>query len=116
MHRLLTIAVLLAGCQVEAPAACTEMCQAATSLYGECLAEDGVDWTAAGYADGDDHQDRCETWAWEMAVLEDDAVARGDAEAEGATARVCAERRDILSADTAVCADYTDTDWNAPPW
>ena len=116
MHRLVTIATLLMGCQVEAPAACADMCRAAASLYGDCRADDGLDWPAAGYTDAADHQDRCETWAWEMAVLEDDAVARGDTEAEGATARVCAARRDALSADTATCSDYTDMDWNTTPW
>jgi len=92
------------------------MCVAAADLYGACLEDWSADWASAGYADRDDFLDGCQTWAWEMSLLEEDAVEGGLAGAEGATARACTERERSMTAEDAVCEDYTGVDWNERPW
>jgi len=104
---------LLVACAVEAPPACEGMCSAAADLYGGCLEDWGVDWTAAGYEDDDAFLHSCATWAWEMQVLEDDAVDRGEAQG-GEIAGLCQDRRDALQAEDATCETYTAMEWEAP--
>jgi hypothetical protein len=89
------------------------MCSSAAELYGGCLEDWGVGWEAAGYDDEDDFLGSCSTWAWEMQVLEDDAVERGEA-VGGEVAAICAERRALLDAEDATCQTYTDLEWGAP--
>lgn len=112
----LLLTVLAACASDEAPPACVEMCTAAAGLYGGCLSDWGAGWEAAGYTDEDDFLGACETWAWEMSLLEADAVARGDGGAAGALVQTCRARRDAFSAPDATCEAYTSIDWNARPW
>lgn len=105
--------LLLLACAVEAPPACDAMCSSAAELYGGCLEDWGVGWEAAGYADEDDFLNSCSTWAWEMQVLEEDAVERGEA-AGGEVAATCRERTALLEAEDATCKTYTELEWEAP--
>jgi hypothetical protein len=118
MHRLAPLLLLLsAGCASdEAPPACVEMCVAAAGLYGACLSDWGADWEAAGYADEDDFLGACETWAWEMSLLEIDAVERGEADASGSLVQTCEARESAFKEEDASCDAYTEVDWNARPW
>ena len=105
--------LLLLACAAhpEAPPDCAQMCGSAEALYGTCLSDWGLGWDAAGYADGQDFVASCETWVWELAVLEEEAVRQGDAGAAGRTQDFCQERFDQLSADEATCAAYTEQEW-----
>lgn len=112
--------LLLLACS-EAPDPCATMCVQAEALYGTCLEQWGVGWEAAGYADGDDFLASCETWAWEMELLEEAAVKRGELEQTGAVDATCNERAEAFAAaqaDTAGpdCAAYTDIAWDQAPW
>ena len=98
------------------PDPCAEMCGVAADLYGGCLADWGADWTAAGYTDEADFLNACETWAWELRLLEADAVDQGVIDQPGQVDATCEERRDAFAADDATCATYTGTDWNHAPW
>lgn len=93
----------------EVPAPCLPMCEAATAARGACLAEQGLDWSAAGYSDAAEHQSACETWAWEMRLLERDAGC------PGATASVCAARDEALRAADSPCPAYDAIDWSSSP-
>jgi hypothetical protein len=113
----LPLLIALSACAPDAaPPACVQMCAAAADLYGGCLEEWGVGWSDAGYAGRGDFLGACETWGWEMALLEQDAVQAGDADAEGALARTCGERRAAFLAEDATCETYTGIDWQATPW
>ena len=118
MRRLapLLLTALAACASDEAPPACVSMCGAAAALYGGCLSDWGADWEAAGYVDEDDFLVACETWAWEMSLLETDASQRGAAGAAGALVRTCRARREAFAAPDATCDAYTGVDWNARPW
>jgi hypothetical protein len=105
--------ILMMGCSRPDP--CVQMCASAEDLYGGCLDDWDVGWTAAGYADGDDFVDTCETWSWEMRHLERDARRRGVAE-RGALDQTCTARDARFSADDATCDDFTDVDWSQTPW
>lgn len=113
MYALLPVLVL--GCAQPDPS-CDAMCEAAASLYGACLEDWGVSWEAAGFVDEVDFVGRCETWAWEMHLLEDAAVDRGDLDKAGIVDETCATREVALSAEDATCAAYTDIDWSTVPW
>lgn len=106
---------LILACS-EPPDPCDDMCAAAAALYGGCLAEWGVEWSAAGYEDERDFTDACTTWAWEMHILEADAVERGVKGAAGATDALCEERTTLFSSADVTCTDYTGIDWNTTPW
>jgi hypothetical protein len=122
---LLAVLGLLLGCASDVPPACDRMCVAATAVYGSCLGAAGG-WSAGGYDDADDFAGSCDTWAWEMRRLEDDAVQRGALDAPGAVAATCRARADALSdaaaaGDTASdaadsCAAFAAFDWHTPPW
>lgn len=115
MRPLLLLA--LTGCAPDpAPPACVQMCAEAAVLYGGCLEEWGAGWEAAGYADQQDFLGACETWAWQMGLLEEDAVQAGEAGAAGATLRACRTRATAFADPAATCETYTGIDWNTPPW
>lgn len=110
--------LIVLGCQTSTvPPVCEQMCAAAASLYGGCLEDWGVDWTAAGYDDEDAFLDACATWSWEMSLL---SAYAADEELPGASedwlGETCATRQDALSADDAACSAYTDIEWNDVPW
>ncbi len=101
------IAWWLVGC---APDPCEAMCEAAVGPRWDCLARSGLDWEAAGYADAEDFEAACRTWAWEMRLLEEDAGLEGEVDA------ACALRAEALAAPGADCDTWSRWDWNALPW
>lgn len=89
------ILALLLACVSDA---CDAMCDAARERFAACLAEDDLEWgPGVGYADADDYDDWCATYAWELRQL-------GEADA-------CAEKLPIFEEGT--CDDYADA-WAAP--
>ncbi|MCP4806219.1 MAG: hypothetical protein GY913_05480 [Proteobacteria bacterium] len=104
--------LLLVAC-ADPPDPCDPMCAEAAALYGDCLADWGVGWDAAGYEDASDYEGRCTTWAWEARVLEEDAVERGQAEL-GDVDAVCDERLEALSVEDASCDVVTSMEWTVP--
>ena len=99
----------LVGCMdEEGPDPCADMCVAAEQLYGGCLTDWGLDWTAAGYEDGDDFLDACDTWAWELRLLEEAAGESGTVD------DACVEREALFIEGP--CEAFTDTPWSDFPW
>ncbi len=106
-----------AGCApVLEPDPCEAMCRAAAELYGSCLQDWGAGWESAGYDDEPDFLDSCETWAWEMRLLEEDALQQGVIDEKGQVEATCTERRAAFESDAATCSTYTSIDWNDAPW
>ncbi len=89
------------------PDPCAELCALAASVQGECLASDGLDWSALGYAGEEDYRASCETWAWEQRLLAEDAGADEDA-----VSQTCAARAEGL----VDCAALAAIDWEDPAW
>ena len=87
---------------------CTSMCTSASALFAECLTEWQLSWEQAGFAGEEGYLENCETWAWELRLLEVDAGETGQVDA------ICQERADLFMDGT--CEDYTAVDWNTPPW
>lgn len=107
----------LAGCdEPEAPASCARMCAAASTLYGGCLTDWGVDWDAAGFDDEDAFLNSCSTWGWQMSLLQDAALEDGTLDDPGWLEATCTEREVAMSAEDASCSAYTDIEWNNAPW
>lgn len=106
------------GCEPEPemPATCETMCLSAAALYGGCLTDWGVDWAAAGFADEAAFLNSCETWGWQMSLLQDAALAEGTHEDAGWLAATCEEREAAMSAEDAACSVYTGIEWNDAPW
>ena len=95
----------ITGC-ADAPSAsepCRQMCAAATTLYGDCLDEWGLDWSSAGFGDASGHQESCEVWAWQTA----------EAHGTDTIDAICDERRALLH--NGACDDYASIDWNNTP-
>ena len=108
--------LLLACSTPEPPPACARMCDAAAALYGGCLTDWGADWSAAGYADEAEFLGSCETWGWEMTLLQADAIKQGTWSDPSWVADTCSARASALSAEDAACTAYTDIEWNNVPW
>jgi hypothetical protein len=107
----------VASCDIAPePDPCADMCMAAAELYGGCLTDWGAGWEAAGYTDEEDFLDACSTWAWELRILEQDAVDQGLIDQTGQVDATCAERQAAFVADEATCSTYTSIDWNDAPW
>lgn len=108
---LLTLGLAL-GCEAhpEAPLVCLDMCQAAESLYGQCLEDWGLGWPDAGHENGESFVDSCTTWTWELQVLEEEEIQAGQ-DVGGRTQDFCEQRFNTLSATEATCAAYTDQEW-----
>lgn len=113
--RAAALALALAAC-ADAADPCAPMCDAAAALYGACLDDAGLGWDAVGYADEAAYLDACATWAWELRVLERDAVKRGELDAPGAVDATCEAREVALTAPDADCATYDAMDWSTAPW
>ena len=79
---------------------CADMCAHATDLYGTCLDDWGLDWTAAGHEDADAHLESCEVWSWEQSLLHSKKTVNG----------ICRERASLFHQGE--CSDYSDIDWN----
>jgi hypothetical protein len=104
----------IVACGEPEPDPCEPMCQEAAVLYGGCLADWGLEWSAAGYEDEQHFLLSCATWAWELRELEEAALERGELGRTGSVDAVCVEREELFS--DGVCSDYTDIDWSELPW
>jgi hypothetical protein len=102
--------------EAEVPASCDAMCDAAAALYGGCLADWGLDWTAAGYDDEAAFENSCQTWGWQMTILQDAALEDGLHSEPGWLASTCTEREAAMSAEDAPCSAFTGIDWSDVPW
>ena len=116
MSRLLGLLGLLGllSCAQD-PDPCDDMCAVAASVQCSCLDEWEADWTDIGYRDQAGFFGSCQTWAWEMRLLEEDALSRGEVEALGAVDRSCESRTSVLE-DAQGCDDWTAIDWSTTPW
>lgn len=87
---------------------CDAMCAAWVEAKGACLADEGLDWEAAGYADQADAADACQTWAWEQRQLATDP-AEVDA--------LCAARQEAIpeEIEEGTCAELNALDWSGAP-
>ena len=106
--------LLFLGCDTSDP--CADMCQAAVDTHSACLAQWEAQWTDFGYADEQDFRNSCDTWAWEMRLLEKDARSVGDLDESGVVDGVCLEREKFLLSDTFNCDAWSSLDWNETPW
>lgn len=100
--------LILSACAA-GPDPCAELCALAAERKGSCLAEDGLDWSAAGYEDEADYAASCETWAWEQRLLAEEAGADPES-----VDRTCAAREAAL--EQGGCEALTAIDWNDPAW
>ena len=66
--------------------------------------------------DEEDFLDSCETWAWELRLLEEDALDQGVIDEIGQVDATCRQRQAAFMADDATCDTYTGIDWNDAPW
>ena len=114
--RWLFLLAVTACAEEDIPVVCEQMCLSAASVYGECLAEWDVEWSATDYDDKQAFIHSCETWAWEMEKLQNDAVRNGLIAETDWLKSTCTERHALLSKDESICSDYTDIDWNNTPW
>lgn len=107
----------LLSCQsVSPPASCDALCVAAAEHQRACLVEWGVEWDAAGYEDEADFLLSCQTWAWEMSLLEADAVANGVLAQPGTLAETCTDWTTAYAETDMTCASELPVDWHTPPW
>lgn len=87
------------------PAVCESMCAAAAVVQADCLAQDGLGWEAAGYADEESFLGSCDTWVWEQLQLQRDAgYGRSELEA------ICDDRRATL--EDGDCEALMLMDWS----
>ena len=100
--------ILLVACG-SSPDPCEPFCALAASTRGECLADEGLDWEAAGYEDEADYAGSCETWAWEQRLLAREAG--GDPDAVGARCEALGE-----AVETGGCEALAAIDWDDPAW
>lgn len=103
--RLVSLLALLA-CDAP-PEACAQACAAAAVAMQGCLAEDGLGWEAAGYADEAAFLDACDTWAWEQLQL-----AREAGQGRAALGEACEVRAEDIEQGT--CEEFMALDWNHP--
>ena len=99
----------------EAPDPCEDMCAQAAAVQCGCLDEWGADWSDIGYSSQEDFFGSCETWAWQMRLLEEDAVDRGLLQQPGAVDQTCEQRAAVLQ-EARGCKDWTAIDWRETPW
>ncbi len=98
------------------PDACNGMCQAAADVQEVCLSEWEAQWEDLGYADKSDYLNSCDTWAWEMHLLEKDAQQNGLFNPSSSVHEVCLERHDGLESEALTCESWLSIDWNETPW
>jgi hypothetical protein len=101
---------------VEAPEPCVDMCAEAAAVQCGCLESWGSDWSDIGMESQQDFYARCQTWAWEMALLEKDARSRGVLEDAGVLEDVCEERTEALQDPELSCEEWSAMDWSVTPW
>ena len=111
---MMFLLLMLLACGREDP--CAAMCSAATRVYGGCLTSWDATWRDAGFADERDHFHSCETWAWEMRMLEKNALRRGNITALGHVDEHCSVKESELLSETMTCDEWSAIDWEAPLW
>ena len=105
---------VLMSCGREDP--CAAMCSAATRVFGGCLATWEAEWSDAGFSDERDHFHSCETWVWEMRLLENNAKKQGQIKNLGHVDGHCVDMEtSLLSADM-TCTAWSAIDWEEYPW
>jgi len=104
----------LFACEAGDP--CAAMCSASTRVYGACLEQWEASWEAAGHADARAYFHSCETWAWEMRLLERHAKKEGQSQHTGAVDSVCQQHEADLLESSDPCATWVDFDWENQPW
>ena len=105
------LVAMASGCSVETPPVCATTCATLLEAQQSCLDDLELEWTDLGHESPESFAHSCETWSWELAVLERDAVRRGEA-TKGAAADHCAERTAELG--DASCIDLQRLDWRVP--
>jgi len=108
MSRNALLFVVLVGCSPGADP-CVPMCAQAAEVYGECLeGEWDTDWAAAGYDDAADFASGCETYTWELRLLDEDAGGDGTS-----VDAMCRDRDRVL--DSLSCDEWTELTWDDTP-
>jgi len=92
------------------------MCAQAAAVQCGCLDAWGSEWSDIGYRSQQDFFEGCQTWAWEMKLLESDAVSRGELDGPGALESACQDRTAILEAPDLTCDDWSALEWSVVPW
>ena len=95
MWRRCEVLLLMAACGGEP---CPDACAEARRATADCLAAEGLDWTARGWSDADDFDAWCATWVWEAGRLE-----------RGGTDAACHEAEDLPRADCAVVLTWPES-------
>ncbi len=98
------------------PDPCADMCSASAQVYGACLESWGASWEAAGYSDARDYFHSCETWAWELRLLEKQAKRDGEVPQTGRVDKVCRTRAEELRNSETQCETWESIDWESLPW
>jgi len=106
--------LLLSSCST--PEICDDMCKVAADMQESCISEWTAQWTDIGYTGKSDYKHACETWAWEMHLLEGDAQKAGNQSASDATEEICLERLEWLQSESLDCDAWQSIDWNGTPW
>jgi hypothetical protein len=113
---MLVLLALLACASDPQPDPCEDMCAVAAAVQCGCIDSWGADWPDVGFEDQQDYFQACQTWAWEMRLLEDDAVDRGALDAPGAVDSLCRDRAQTLEKGDLGCAQFSALDWDEVPW
>ena len=111
---MILLLLLWPACADQDP--CPQMCSDATGVYGGCLSSWGADWQDAGFLDARAYFHSCETWVWEMRLLEREARARGKVDQLGHVDAFCVDISEQLTHSGATCDDWTAIDWETQPW
>lgn len=114
--RTLGTLLLVTACgQEQVPEVCGDMCVSATLLYGACVQDWGASFEDAGYSSAQGFLESCDTWAWQRALFEEEALSEGALNAAGWLADTCEQGLSLFDAPDAVCSDYFGFDWLAVP-
>lgn len=115
LSRWIPILLATACGQERVPPVCADMCVSATILYGACLNDWGVSFEEAGYTSAAGFRDSCDTWAWERAYFEADALKEGELDEPGWLEATCTGGLQLFDAPETECADYLAYDWLRVP-
>ena len=115
MTQLLSIVLYaLLSCS-DQPQPCAGFCQASSKLYDQCLRDGGASWEDSQWNSQEGYLHSCQTWQWEMLLLEEDALNR-DELSEPFLQDYCQEKEQLFLAEEATCTDFSDLNWSSPPW
>ena len=115
LSRWVPILLATACGQERVPPVCADMCVSATLLYGACVQDWGASFEDAGYSSAQGFLESCDTWAWQRALFEEEALSEGTLKASGWLADTCEQGLVIFDAPDAVCSDYFEFDWQQVP-